>query len=246
MDEYKLELFRQRENILNNSGLRSYFSFLYGIVNQLIETFDSILEVGAGAAISDIFVSRNIVRTDILPFNEFNVSGDCAMERLPFKDSSFDAVLAFDSIHHSEQPSKAILELLRVTRKGGKIILVEPFVSLLSYLPYKIFHHEDTSWNFKEQGSIELSLRNLNPETGDQGVSRFIINQLSNWRTTNFPKLTVSTTYLSPFSFFATGGVSRPLNTPKIFVNSLIQVEKLIPNFIMKFLASRVILTITK
>ena len=246
MDEYKVDLCKQRENIMNNSGLKSYFSFLYEIVNQELETFDSILEVGAGAAISNIFVSRNIVRTDILPFNEFNVLGDCAMERLPFKDSSFDAVLAFDSIHHSEQPSKAILELLRVTRKGGKIILVEPFVSLLSYLPYKIFHHEDTSWNFKEQGSIELSLQNHNPETGDQGVSRFIINQLSNWRSTNFPKLTVSTTYLSPFSFFATGGVSRPLKTPEIFVKVLIKLENLIPNFIMKFLASRVILTIAK
>ena len=246
MDEYKLELFRQRENILNNSGLRSYFSFLYGIVNQLIETFDSILEVGAGASISEIFLEQPIVRTDILPFNEFDVLGDCAMERLPFKDSSFDAVLAFDSIHHSDQPSKAILELLRVIRKGGKIILVEPFVSPLSYLPYKIFHYEDTSWNFREKGSIELSSRNLNPEMGDQGVSRFIINQLSNWRSTNFPKLTVSITYLSPFSFFATGGVSSPLKTPKIFMNFLIYIEKLIPNFIMKFLASRVIFTITK
>ena len=246
MDEYKVDLCKQRENIMNNSGLKSYFSFLYEIVNQELETFDSILEVGAGAAISNIFVSRNIVRTDILPFNEFNVLGDCAMERLPFKDSSFDAVLAFDSIHHSEQPSKAILELLRVTRKGGKIILVEPFVSLLSYLPYKIFHHEDTSWDFKEQGSIELSLQNHNPETGDQGVSRFIINQLSNWRSTNFPKLNVSITYLSPFSFFATGGVSRPLKTPEIFVKVLIKLENLIPNFIMKFLASRVILTIAK
>jgi SAM-dependent methyltransferase len=246
VDEYNLELFRQRENILSNSGLRSYFSFLYEIVNQELETFDSILEVGAGAAISEIFLKQPIVRTDILPFNEFNVLGDCAMERLPFKDSSFDAVLAFDSIHHSDQPSKAILELLRVIRKGGKIIIVEPFVSPLSYLPYKIFHYEETSWNFKEQGSIELSLRNLNPETGDQGVSRFVINQLSNRRSTNFPKLIVSITYLSPFSFFATGGVSKPLKTPKIFVNFLIQVEKLIPNFIMKFLASRVILTITK
>lgn len=189
MDEYNLELFRQRENILSNSGLRSYFSFLYEIVNQELETFDSILEVGAGAAISEIFLKQPIVRTDILPFNEFNVLGDCAMERLPFKDSSFDAVLAFDSIHHSDQPSKAILELLRVIRKGGKIIIVEPFVSPLSYLPYKIFHYEETSWNFKEQGSIELSLRNLNPETGDQGVSRFVINQLSNRRSTNFPKI---------------------------------------------------------
>lgn len=148
MDEYKVDLCKQRENILSNSGLRSYFSFLYEIVNQELETFDLILEVGAGAAISEIFLKQRMVRTDILPFNEFNVLGDCAMERLPFKDSSFDAVLAFDSIHHSEQPSKAVLELLRVIRKGGKIILVEPFVSPMSYLPYKIFHYEDTSWNF--------------------------------------------------------------------------------------------------
>lgn len=246
MDEYKLQLFRQRENILNNSGLRSYFSFLYEIVNQELEKFDSILEVGAGAAISEIFLKQRIVRTDILPFNEFDVMGHCSMENLPFKESQFDAVLAFDSIHHSKKPSKAILELLRVTREGGKIILVEPFVSPLSYLPYKMFHHEDTSWDFREKDSIELSSRNLNPEMGDQGVSRFIINQLSNWRSTNFPELTVSITYLSPFSFFATGGVSSPLKTPKIFVNFLIYIEKLIPNFIMKFLASRVIFTITK
>lgn len=246
MDEYKVELFRQRENIINNSGLRSYFSFLYKIVNQELEKFDSILEVGAGAAISEIFLKQRIVRTDILPFNEFDVMGHCSMENLPFKESQFDAVLAFDSIHHSEKPSKAILEFLRVTREGGKIILVEPFVSPLSYLPYKMFHHEDTSWDFREKGSIELSSRNLNPEMGDQGVSRFIINQLSNWRSTNFPKLTVSITYLSPFSFFATGGVSSPLRTPKIFVNFLIYVEKLIPNFILKFLASRVIFTIRK
>jgi len=246
VDEYKVELFRQRENIINNPGLRSYFSFLYKIVNQELEKFDSILEVGAGAAISEIFLEQRIVRTDILPFNDFDVMGHCSMENLPFKESQFEAVLAFDSIHHSEKPSKSILELLRVTREGGKIILVEPFVSPLSYLPYKMFHHEDTSWDFREKGSIALSSRNLNPAMGDQGVSRFIINQLSNWRSTNFPKLIVSITYLSPFSFFATGGVSSPLKTPKIFVNFLIQVETLIPNFIMKFLASRVILTITK
>ena len=52
MDEYKVDLCKQRENILSSSGLRSYFSFLYEIVNQELETFDSILEVGAGAAIS--------------------------------------------------------------------------------------------------------------------------------------------------------------------------------------------------
>ena len=246
MDNYRLDLFRQRENIQNHSGLRSYFRFLYNIVSKEIEKFDSILEVGAGAAISNIFIRRSIFRTDILPFDEHNVLGECNMECLPFKEASFDAVLAFDSLHHSRNPSKSILELLRVTREGGKIIIVEPFVSPLSYLPYKIFHHEDTSWDFREIGSIEMSQRIHNPAIGDQGVSRFIIKELSNGRITNFPRLTLSATYLSPLSFFATGGVSRPLKTPAIFVQALTQVERLIPNFIMKFLASRVILIVTK
>lgn len=246
MDEYKEELRKQRENILSNSGLRSYFEFLYENVNRELETFDSILEVGAGAAISNIFVERRIIRTDVLPFDEFNVLGDCAMEELPFEDSSFDAVLAFDSIHHSKSPTKAILELLRVTREGGKVLLVEPFVSPISYFPYKFFHHEDTSWNFRERLINKFSLQYLNPENGDQGVSKFIINELLRRRPAAFPNFTFSAIYFSPFSFFVTGGVSSPLKTPKIIVTALIEAEKFIPKFIMRFLASRVIISITR
>lgn len=118
MDEYKKELLRQRENIVSNLGLRSYFQLLYTDVSREIEGFDKVLEVGAGAGVSEIFLRNKVLRTDLIPFEEFGVAGNYNMEGLTFDDESFDAVLAFDSIHHSAFPSHALKEILRVTRGG--------------------------------------------------------------------------------------------------------------------------------
>lgn len=145
MMEYRADLLKQRENILCNDGLRSYFEFLYSIVSNELEDAELTLEIGAGAAVSNLFLQNRILRTDFLAFPKFGVEGDCPMESLPFLDSSFEVVLAIDAIHHSTHPLKALSEFLRLIKKGGKIVIVEPYVSLLSYLPYKLLHHEDTS-----------------------------------------------------------------------------------------------------
>ena len=76
------------------------------------------------------------------------------MEKLPYKDESFNLVFAMDAIHHSISPLDAIKEVLRVTRNGGTVLLVEPYVSYLSYSPYKLFHHEDTSWRYKNKEKV--------------------------------------------------------------------------------------------
>lgn len=246
MDEYKKELLRQRENIVSNLGLRSYFQLLYTDVSREIEGFDKVLEVGAGAGVSEIFLRNKVLRTDLIPFEEFGVAGNYNMEGLTFDDESFDAVLAFDSIHHSAFPSHALKEILRVTRGGGKVVLVEPFVSPFSYLPYKLFHHEETSWRFKEITANKKLLELTNPASGDQGVSRFLIRELSVDHLKFFPHAYFSTKYLSPISFFATGGVSHPFQSSTRIVETLFKFEKLIPASLLKFLASRVIISIQK
>lgn len=245
MDEYKKELLRQRENIVGNLGLRHYFQLLYADVSKELEGFDKVLEVGAGAGVSGIFLSNKVIRTDVVPFEEFGVAGNYNMEALTFDDDTFDAVLAFDSIHHSALPRRALAELIRVTRGGGKVILIEPFVSPLSYLPYKLFHHEETSWKFKEITPRNF-IGSMNPAFGDQGVSRFLIRELLKDRLEFFPHVYFSTKYLSPFSFFATGGVSNPFQTSIRTIEILFKIEKLIPVSLLKFLASRVIISIQK
>ena len=46
-------------------------------------------------------------------------------QRLPFKNGSFDAVFAFDVMHHIEQYKRAVLEVNRVLCKGGYFCCVD-------------------------------------------------------------------------------------------------------------------------
>lgn len=48
--------------------------------------------------------------------------------QLPFGDAEFDAILCFETIEHVSEPEKLILELGRVIRPGGQMILTTPNV----------------------------------------------------------------------------------------------------------------------
>ncbi|MFH1505974.1 MAG: methyltransferase domain-containing protein [archaeon] len=50
----------------------------------------------------------------------------CSIEKMPFKDKKFDAVVCVDVLEHVDSPKKAIKELNRVLKKGGQLILTVP------------------------------------------------------------------------------------------------------------------------
>lgn len=72
--------------------------------------------VGLDAASGSVEVAR-----ERIPEGDFRV-GD--MERLPWPDSSFDAVTWFNSLQFSGNPAAALLEGRRVLAPGGKLGLV--------------------------------------------------------------------------------------------------------------------------
>jgi len=45
---------------------------------------------------------------------------------LPFRDSSFDSCILLEVIEHLENADRALAELVRVTRLGGRVIIVYP------------------------------------------------------------------------------------------------------------------------
>jgi hypothetical protein len=49
----------------------------------------------------------------------------------------------------------------------------------------------------------------------------------------------------APFSFFATGGLSNPMRTPRQLIKVLLMIESKIPSFVMKIVASRMVITLT-
>src|SRR5205823_520870 len=46
-------------------------------------------------------------------------------EALPFLDESFDVVFCRSSLHHFADPERAVTEMVRVCRTGGRIVLVD-------------------------------------------------------------------------------------------------------------------------
>ena len=58
---------------------------------------------------------------------------------IPVENSSFDTILCVEVIEHLTEPIKALLELKRVLKKEGTLILTAPFNSLTHYAPHHYF-----------------------------------------------------------------------------------------------------------
>ncbi len=218
----------------------------------MISSANRILEVGAGAGISKNFLPKlNIVRTDYLPSEDSEVTGNIDVHSLPYQDSDFDLVIVMDFLHHLSYPYSALNEMRRVCEKSKKgiiMIFVEPYVSAFSFIPYKLFHTERTS-AFQRIRVNEPAVTN-DPSDGNQTLPRLIF--LSKLGRVEIEKIfpvddyRISFKFLSVFSFFATGGVTRPLPTPKTIVRSLIKLEEKIPQKIMKYAGSRMIIIVER
>jgi SAM-dependent methyltransferase len=104
-----------------------------------------VLEIGAGPGLLSAYAreadpARLWIATDILetPWNSLVVDGG----RLPLKSASIDAVAAFDLVHHLADPRGFFEEASRVLAPGGRIVVVEPWVTPFSYPIYRFLHEE--------------------------------------------------------------------------------------------------------
>lgn len=223
-----------------------YYSWLYSLMSSRMDLEGNYLEVGAGAGISRYFLSNfNVLRTDFLPWQSGEVLGGVDAQNLDFLDGEFSGVLGMDMIHHVSKPAKLLDETLRVTKKGGELIFIEPYVSLLSYPVYKLFHPERVTvpLDFDQ----DKSWVSESAYDGDQGVAQrlFCTKSGRNYlRECYGSAIFIEVEYLSPIAFYLTGGLNRPLKMPPQIVKTLIQLDAALPRLIRKYTASRMIIRV--
>lgn len=107
------------------------------------------VEVGAGTGVFATYARQR--RPDLRWFaTELAVTGwnDVVADalRLPFQDAAIDAVVGIDVLHHLARPRWFFTEAARVVRGGGRVALVEPWVTALSFPIYRFFHQESCSF----------------------------------------------------------------------------------------------------
>ena len=97
------------------------------------------LEIGSGPGFMRE-IDPAVIRTDIVP-STF-VSAVVDGHRLPFGDEQFANVVMLDVLHHINRPIVLLHELSRVLKVGGRIIMVEPWITPFSTFVYTYLHQE--------------------------------------------------------------------------------------------------------
>jgi len=106
----------------------------------------AVLDVGSGSGwITHMLASRG-VRVTSVDLSERNLvqirervhrgSADFVLAdtyRLPFRDGSFDLVIASELLEHLESPAEGVRELQRVLARGGRLVASTPYKEKIQY-----------------------------------------------------------------------------------------------------------------
>lgn len=128
------------KNILSKKNLVKYFD---NLVIKFMRDNLNILDYGCGpgtflfklSSLSNsnlygVDISKEFIEESKKNIKELNIENihvqTVEAEKLPFENEKFDIILIVDVIHHLDDIEKNLLEIYRVLKKDGKIIVYEP------------------------------------------------------------------------------------------------------------------------
>ncbi|MBT4039783.1 MAG: class I SAM-dependent methyltransferase [Rhodospirillales bacterium] len=149
---------------------------IYGDLFQRMATHvtsGTTLEVGGGTGLGKIFL-KNVISSDILAAPSLDLVSDCHI--LPFKDNSMGNIVMLDVLHHLDTPVLFLLEASRVLKKGGRLIMIEPAITPLSWLFYSLFHEEPVDMKASPFGELRPS-EAKDPFEGNQAIPTLMFHR---------------------------------------------------------------------
>ena len=222
---------------------RVYRDFYSLIADQLSNLPGSkIVELGSGLGnICDVI--PNCIRTDLFHYPWIDQIENAY--KLSFEDNSVSDLILTDVFHHLKYPGSALAELYRVVRPGGRVLMLEPCMSMLGLLVYGVFHQEPIAvtkrieWFASEGWSPEK----IDYYAAQGNATRIFIGSrfrplLKNWKA-------MKTMRLSAIAYVASGGYSRSQLYPTFMLPWLKGLEKLLDLFPILF-ATRVLVILEK
>lgn len=141
IDQHNVEIERNLQSWNRKPVLRlAYRDFHKRIARHIDPALTGkIVELGSGIGnIRDVI--PGVVRTDLFP-NPWIDQVENAYA-LSFRDEELSHLILFDVFHHLRHPRTALQECRRVLQRRGRVILFEPYVSLVGRVVYGPLHHE--------------------------------------------------------------------------------------------------------
>jgi len=224
--------------------LRTLYKDFYRLISDHLSQLPDgkIVELGSGLGnIHDVI--PECIRTDLFP-NPWIDQIENAY-KLSFADESVSDLILTDVFHHLKYPGTALHELHRVLRKGGRLIMLEPCISMLGLLVYGVLHDEpiavtkEIEWFAPETWIPE----NIDFYAAQGNATRIFMSNRYRLKLMNWQK--VKTIRLSAIAYAASGGFSKPQLYPTALLPFIKRSEKILDLFPILF-ATRLLVILEK
>ena len=226
--KYAKKIYKETKNQNVKFLLKNRFEWM----NKYINENDVGIEVGSGSGFAkDFIINKNFKLTDLSSDDHLDFKNIDAQDT-KFSDESFDYVIASNMIHHIPYPIKFFNEIHRILKKKGKLIIFEPYCSVILQFATILMKHEGFDftinvWDEKKPKSDEHDLW-----AGNMAVPNLLFDDkkefyknLGNYFNIKHEKL------VECFVFLNSGGVTSktffiPMN--KFFLNLINNIDKIL------------------
>jgi SAM-dependent methyltransferase len=147
----------RRTFIAKKQFMRQIYQEWYRLLKQNLPVRDAIIiELGSGPGfLSSVLPEAISSDVLLLPYLDVVMNG----MHLPLDQSSVDALLLVDVFHHIPDVNAFFTQTERVLRVGGRLVMIEPWITRWSHWIYTRFHHEavdmdSLNWSFPSSGPL--------------------------------------------------------------------------------------------
>jgi len=183
--------------------LRKIYDEWYGMIRSRIPAGEGgIVELGSGPGYLNRLIPW-LVRSEVFLCHNVDLVADA--RRLPFATRSLKAIVMTDVFHHIPDVEAFLREAGRCLRPGGRIVMVEPWVTAWAEFVFGKLHREPF-----QPDAEEWQIHSTGPLSGANGALAWIVLVRDRARfLTQFPSLRIEEIRpIMPFTYLVSGGIT--------------------------------------
>ncbi len=220
--------------------LRFLYTHWFQIIARHI-TPGKTLEIGAGIGKLKDHIPH-IITLDIAKTPWTEMVADA--QRLPFAGESLGNLVLFDVLHHLPNPKLFFAEAIRTLRPGGRILIMDPYISPLSWPVYRFLHPENVDMGCDPLGEDMLS--SDTPFDSNQAIASLLFWRKLKHFVRAFPLLhVVKRERLALVAYPLSGGFGSPALLPQKAICTLARLEAKM-SFLAPLMAFRTFIVLQK
>lgn len=201
--------------------LRRLYSSWYREISRWLQPGLTV-EVGGGTGNLKQF-SPHVLCTDIVRMPWLDALLDA--QHLPFRSRSVSNLVLFDVLHHLENVRYFFDEALRVLVPHGRIVIMDPYVSALSWPIYRFLHPEPMDFR-RDPFAIVAPLAERRPFDANQAIGRLVFERSYERFRQLYPQFAkIAHERLAFFAYPLSGGFDHPSLIPVWFIDPLLRFE---------------------